>query len=138
MYARILIPIDGRACSDHATAHAVALARAVASRLFFLFVMDATSIWHEGALDEIVESLTAQGRAAIARAEKVAFDAGVRAESELVEGDPADVIVRHAPDFDLVLMGSYGDGFWKRLTFGSVTQTVLHRIATPMLVVPCP
>jgi nucleotide-binding universal stress UspA family protein len=59
----------------------------------------------------------------------------VRADAELIEGGPVEVIVKRAPDFDLVVMGSHGKGLWKRLAVGSVSQAVLHRITRPLLVV---
>jgi nucleotide-binding universal stress UspA family protein len=47
-YVRILVPIDGSACSDEAIAHGVAIARAMGSAVVFLYVMDTLSSQHEG------------------------------------------------------------------------------------------
>jgi nucleotide-binding universal stress UspA family protein len=137
MYERILVPIDGSACSDGAIAHGVAVARAMGSSLVFLFAMDTLSARREGVLSmaDALEVLTTQGQAILERAEKMASAAGVKATAELVEGSPADAIAERAADFDLVVMGSHGKGFLKRLTVGSVTTAVLHRIARPLLVV---
>ncbi len=139
MYARILVPTDGSACSDEAIAQAVAIAKAMGSTLLFLFAMDTFSSYHEGLVStaEALDALTVQGEAILERAEKSAADAGVRATTELVEGSPAEVITSRAADFDLVVMGSHGKGLLQRLTVGSVTEAVLHRIACPLLVVRC-
>jgi nucleotide-binding universal stress UspA family protein/Icc-related predicted phosphoesterase len=56
---------------------------------------------------------------------------------ELVEGSPADAIVRIAEqqNADLILMGSRGLGRLRGL-LGSVSQQVLHRAPCPVLVAP--
>jgi nucleotide-binding universal stress UspA family protein len=137
MYLRILVPSDGSACSDEAVAHAVAIAKAMGSAVVFLFVMDTLRAWREGVVNgaEALQALTDQGRVVLDRAQEAAFDAGVGARGELVEGTAADVIVRRSSDFDLVVMGSHGKGILERLTVGSVTAAVLHRITGPLLIV---
>ena len=137
MYAHILVPIDGSACSDAAVAHALAIAKAMGSTVVFLFVMDTLSARQEGVVNvqEARVALAARGRPILDAAKEAAVAAGVRAEGELVEGVPADVIAQRGADFDLVVMGSHGKGLWKRLTVGSVTQAVLHQLSRPVLVV---
>ena len=109
------------------------------SVVVFLFVMDTLRTYREGVVSmaQALETLTAQGKASLDRAEGVAASVGVLADVELVEGTPADVIVHRTEDFDLVVMGTHGEGLWKRLTLGSVTQAVLHRTTRPLLVVRC-
>jgi nucleotide-binding universal stress UspA family protein len=139
MYARILVPTDGSVCSDLAIAHAVAIAKAMGATVVFLFVMDTLTARQEGVVNmaEALEALTAEGRVHLDRAEQIAADAGVHAAGQLVEGSPAEVIVRRSADFHLVVMGSHGKGILKRLTAGSVTQAVLHRVTCPLLIVRC-
>ncbi len=140
MYARILVTTDGSACSDLAIGQGVAIARAMGSTVTFLFVMDTLGARYEGVVNmaEARDALTAQGQAIVRRAEETAADADVRAVGELIEGTPADAIASRSADFDLVVMGSHGKGLLKRLTVGSVTEAVLHRIARPLLLVRCP
>jgi nucleotide-binding universal stress UspA family protein len=88
-------------------------------------------------MDDVRKALSAEGEKSLANVRRIAADAGVSADVELLEGDPADVILRRTSDFDLVVMGSHGKGLWKRLTVGSVTQAVLRRVAHPVLLVPC-
>ena len=65
MYAQILVPTDGSACSDEAVAHAVAIAKAMGAEIDFLFVMDALGARQEGVVNiaEAREALTARGGA---------------------------------------------------------------------------
>lgn len=139
MYERILVPIDGSACSADATTHGVAIAKAMGAAIVFLFVMDGLRARHEGVVNmaEALQALTAQGRMLLDAAERTAADACVQSAGELVEGTPADAIVQRSADFDLVVMGSHGKGILRRLAVGSVTQAVLHRINRPVLIIRC-
>jgi nucleotide-binding universal stress UspA family protein len=137
MYARILVPTDGSDCSDEAIAHGLAIAKAMGAAVVFLFVMDTLRARQEGVVNmaEALEALTVEGRTLLDRAEQVATRAGVRASGQLLEGTPAEVIVRRSADFQLVVMGSHGKGILRRLATGSVTEAVLHRIMRPLLIV---
>jgi len=137
MYRRILVPTDGSACSEKAAHHAVALARATGSSVVFLFVMDTVRNYHEGVMKDVRKTLSDEGEKSLASAQRIAADAGVPADAELLEGDPTDVILQRTEDFDLIVMGSHGKGLWKQLTVGSVTQAVLRRVTRPLLLVPC-
>lgn len=140
MYARILVPTDGSTCSDEAVTHGVSIARSMGAEIVFLFVMDTLRTWREGVvnMEEALQLLTAQGRTITDRAKAKAAEARVFAEAELLEGEPAEVIVRRSTDFHLVILGSHGKRLMQRLTLGSVTESVLHKIARPLLVVPAP
>jgi nucleotide-binding universal stress UspA family protein len=139
MYSRILVPIDGSACSEEGVKEAVALAKALGASTVFLFAMDTLDARREGVVNvsEALEALTIQGRVFTDDARRVAAGAGVQAAGELVEGTPVETIVRRSSDFDLVVMGSHGRGILRRLAVGSVTQDVLHRLKCPMLIVRC-
>jgi nucleotide-binding universal stress UspA family protein len=58
----------------------------------------------------------------------------------VTHGDPATEIVRVAEDghFDLVVVGSHGSGFVKRVLVGSVSNHVVHHAPCPVLVVRQP
>jgi nucleotide-binding universal stress UspA family protein len=137
MYRRILVPTDGSPCGEKAAQHAVTLASVTGSNVVFLFVMDSLRNYREGVMDDVRKTLADEGEQSLASARRRAADAGVHADVELLEGDPAEVILRRSSDFELVVMGSHGKGLWKRLTVGSVTQSVLRRVECPVLLVPC-
>ena len=137
VYGTVLVPTDGSVCSKKAEEHAVALAKVHGSTVVFLFVMDTVDNYVEGMMAAVRRDLEAAGNRTLASARRVAALAEVHAEAELLDGSPAEVILRRATDFDLLVMGSHGKGLWRRLTVGSVTQAVLHRITRPVLLVPC-
>jgi nucleotide-binding universal stress UspA family protein len=137
MYRRILVPVDGSACSDHAVAHAGALARAFGSEVILLQVRDAASVLRDGIVDaaELLEQRRQEGERALDSAASIL--AGWPAERRMVDGDPAAEIARAAAELDLVVMGCHGRGILGRLVFGSLAEAVLHRTTCPLLVVPC-
>lgn len=51
-------------------------------------------------------------------------------------GKPASSIVDTASSWgaDLIVMGSHGRGFWKRMTLGSVSDAVLHHAPCSVLI----
>jgi len=62
---------------------------------------------------------------------------GLPVTTELIFGDPADVICRRADDLevDLVVVGSRGLGKVNRLLLGSVSQAVVSRTRRSVLIV---
>lgn len=57
--------------------------------------------------------------------------------TELIVGPPARSIIEDAADWkaDLIMMGSHGRGFWKRVYLGSVSSSVVHHAPCSVLVV---
>jgi len=54
----------------------------------------------------------------------------------VVQGDPADELVRASRDADLLVVGSRGSGGFANLRLGSVSSKVTHHAASPVVVVP--
>jgi nucleotide-binding universal stress UspA family protein len=62
-------------------------------------------------------------------------DPGVTIEREVVEGSPADVLLRAAADADLLVVGSHGRGGFAGLLLGSVSQQCAHHAPCPVVIV---
>ena len=62
------------------------------------------------------------------------------ASIQVVEGDPAEEILRKADDLkaDIVIMGTHGKGLLAHTFLGSVAEKVLHRIKIPVFIIPIP
>jgi nucleotide-binding universal stress UspA family protein len=73
----------------------------------------------------------------LAKAEARLGDARYPVERLVGEGDPAAEIVRVAQghDVDLVVLGARGLGTIGRILLGSVSETVLHHLGRPMVIV---
>jgi len=89
--------------------------------------------------------LTARMHAALeAEAAEVAAHAfedlgtSVDVEQVTVQGRPAEAILAHATDAQLIVVGSHGKGFVRRVLLGSVSREVLHDADRPVAVVDLP
>ncbi len=134
---KILHPTD---FSDHSRAAfemACALARDYGAELLILHANRATPIY---APDGIVvgvpveEPYELRGRLAQIRPE----DSRIKFEHKLVDGDPAEQIVKAAAGMDLIVLGTHGTTGLARLLMGSVAETVLRNAPCPVLTVRTP
>jgi nucleotide-binding universal stress UspA family protein len=86
---------------------------------------------------ELDEALTEGARDAVQRTVAALGERGVQPQVLVAHGDPATEIVRVAEDgnYDVVVVGSHGAGFLKRVLVGSVSNHVVHHATCPVLVV---
>jgi nucleotide-binding universal stress UspA family protein len=147
MYEKILVPLDGSPTALRGFEEAVALARALGSKLVLMHVIDTfpvavemvpTTTWQE-----ISDGLRQQGETLLAKASETAANHGVAAETRLVEARTervADTIVQEARDAgcDLVVMGTHGRRGFNRVLMGSDAEIVLRHCPLPVLLVRHP
>ncbi|MEN2994902.1 MAG: universal stress protein, partial [Thermodesulfovibrio sp.] len=71
------------------------------------------------------------------KAEDILKEKGVRGQTVILEGNPADVIVDYAKDnnIDLIVIGTKGKDATERTLFGSVSQKVTAHAGCSVLVV---
>ena len=67
--------------------------------------------------------------------DRLVRELGIEAERRIDYGDAAAVLCRVGADFDLLVIGSHGSGFLKRVVMGSVSHHVLHHAPCPVLVI---
>jgi nucleotide-binding universal stress UspA family protein len=134
---KILHPTDFSEHSRAAFELACALARDYGAEITILHVNRATPIY---APDGIVvgvpveEPYQLRGKLAQVRPE----DSRVRFEHKLVDGDPAEQIVKAAVGMDLIVLGTHGSTGLTRLLMGSVAESVLRKAPCPVLTVRAP
>lgn len=134
----ILIAIDGSTGSRVAVREGLTLAHETGAGVTFLAVRPAPlPVLGDPFYQRKVSEDLAQLRPAVAEAVGEADELGVVAEYEILEGDPAEEIVRLARlrDADLIVVGSRGRGAVASAVLGSVSRRVLYGADRPVLVV---
>jgi nucleotide-binding universal stress UspA family protein len=147
IFHSLLVPIDGSEPSDAACALAIKLAADQKAALTFVNVVVADKILAsvmpgQGYADPApaIDAMQAAGQDVLKSAEAKAQAAGIKARSELIEGDCVTSIVNAAGDYgaDLIVIGSHGRGGLTRLVLGSVAEGVLRHCTVPVLVIKAP
>ncbi len=72
----------------------------------------------------------------LAKEAATARQTGAEVSSVLLEGSPADQLVRTAQPDDLLVVGSHGRGGFTGLLLGSVSQQCAHHARCPIVIVP--
>lgn len=140
MYEKILVAIDGSACSDQALDEAIGIAQACHAELEILHVIESG---YE--LDEVHEGLIQTGHKLLAQAQAKA-EAGhvachvVLSDEKGAPGDVASQVCRvlascHA---QMLVVGTHGRRGVRRLLMGSVAEGLVRQSSVPVLLVRVP
>lgn len=139
---KILLPVDGSACSLQAVAHLVSHAAwyAEVPEIHLLNVHPPIPIGrvqaHVGA-ETLHGYYLEAGQADLLPAQQL-LDAGSLFHTTHIHvGQPAEIIVRMAQELgcDLIVMGTHGRSAIAGLAMGSVATRVLHQAPCPVLLV---
>jgi nucleotide-binding universal stress UspA family protein len=136
---RILIATDGSVPAQAAVEQGVALARAVGASVTVVTVRHAAGdLFGDPLYQERLTGQLRRARDTIDRAEAVAERMEVECDSEILEGDPVECILRCADvwNADLLVAGSRGHGTVTSALIGSVSHGLITRSTVPVLVVP--
>ncbi|MGM0605060.1 MAG: universal stress protein [Halobacteriota archaeon] len=138
MYSDILVPTDGSPHAKHAAKHAVGLAEQLGGTIHALYVIDDNAI---GASRREADSVSGDhsdmAEAAIDEIEALLADTDVDLRTEIRAGTPHEQIHSYAVEhgIDAIVMGTRGRSGLERYVLGSVTERVIQRSDTPVLVV---
>ena len=140
MYDSVLIPTDGSPGTETVLEHGLEFARRYDADVHLLYVVDRRQ--YIGAEDEVqadlASDLRADGDHAVAVGADRAAEAGIDAETAVIEGVPDKDIVEYVEDhgIDVVVMGTHGrTGRDKLAALGSVTERVVKNAPVPVFVV---
>ena len=138
MYKRILVPLDGSAPSNAALQEALKFARSCGSALRLAYVCEPLAyILAEGPID-LASAMRRQGEQILSETAAKAHEAGVSAETALIEAGDRRVAAAITGDAarsssDLIMMGTHGRRGFEHLVLGSVAEGVLRRATVPVL-----
>lgn len=139
--SKILLPVEFSDRCRGAARYAEAMASRFRSSIVLLHVLAPPYAVYGGAgevssycsISDVLAERVSNGQAQLDSFQRE-MTPDLPVSSELVEGDPARVIVEyaHAQKFDLVVMPTHGYGPFRRFLIGSVTAKVLHDVDTPV------
>ncbi|MGE5318812.1 MAG: universal stress protein [Hyphomicrobiaceae bacterium] len=144
MYKSILVAIDGSQTSELALKEAIQLAKGMAAELRVVNVVDEVNLnWAEYPnMTEIWDALVAGGRALLGRAAATAADAGVQADTRLIEMDKLgdripEALAREADSWpaDLIVVGTHGRRGLSHVIMGSVAEGIVRVATKPVLLI---
>ncbi len=147
MFERILIATDGSKHSERASEVGMEMAKLYHGKVTALYVVDIgkeyvpigdlSSKSAEEMIAGIRSSLLKRGEEATQMVEEIAKKAGIAVEKEVIEGYPADDILRRAKEgkMDLIVVGGIGVTGLDRFLLGSVAEKVVRNSKVPVMVV---
>ncbi len=137
-FARIAVGYDVAFPAENALEAAAALAGQAGAELRVVAVADTDTAVASGA--SVAQSYAALVKARLRVAEEGVAQAlaglpeGVSASSEVRDGEAAEKLLEVTHGVDLLVLGSHGRGFVRRMALGSVCDAVVRAAACPVLV----
>ena len=135
MYERILVPLDGSALSEGILSYLSQVAEGVHSKVTLLYVAGPG----EGAVKKASIVRVPHGTKVTAgdylrEMEEAMRQKGLEVDSAVVEGRPAEAIVRYAAEqgYGLIAMATHGHSGPGRWVYGSTADKVLHTTDLPI------
>ncbi len=145
MYRNILVAVDGSHTSDIALQEAIKLANEIQARLRIVHAVDTVNLNRDMEFPdpaEIQDALIKSGEEILRKAEGVAREAGIQAETGLIEIDTfgrriPEVIAEDAESWpaDLIVIGTHGRRGISHLFLGSVAEGVVRVATKPVLLI---
>jgi nucleotide-binding universal stress UspA family protein len=139
LFKNILVPHDGSSHSKHAFKVALDIAKKYNSKLSMITILDTSGYWGHPALWDKAMG----GAKTLVTKEFEAFESSAKKpkvsfHSEIIENHSitkAIVSYSKSKKIDLIVMGAHGMTVWDKLTLGSITDGVMHRVRCPVLIV---
>ena len=155
IFQKILVPLDGSDHSRRALESAIQIAKSFNSKLMLLTVhhvtitpvtspeltIQAPVIVPDASAAEMteraIEAAHNYDKKILAEAEAKVRSEKIEVETELIDGNAVEEIVRKSEEgkFDLIIMGARGLSTIKKLFIGSVSDGVIKKAPCPVLIV---
>jgi nucleotide-binding universal stress UspA family protein len=151
MYKKILVPLDGSKLAECALPHAEELAKSCyAEKVTLVSVTERVQSYRaledpgaplgQRLVPEASGKKEKQAQRYLDRIAKTMEAKGIKVDTEVLLGNPAEEIVSYAayPGCDLIVMSSHGRSGPSRWTHGSVADRVFRGSLVPILMVKAP
>jgi len=140
LYTKILIATDGSEYTKNAVDYGIDLAKNSGAKIITIYVVDTAafaSIPMDAAWESMYELLRQEGDVAMKYVEEKAGEEGLEVEANIIEGHPADEIIKYSEknSISLIVLGTLGKSGLDRFLLGSVAEKVVRNSKIPVLVV---
>jgi nucleotide-binding universal stress UspA family protein len=113
IYKKILIATDGSEYTKNAVNHGIDLAKNTGAKLLTVYVVDTAafaSIPMDAAWESMYELLRQEGDVAMKYVAEKAGEEGMEVEANIIEGHPADEIIKYSEknSISLIVLGTLG------------------------------
>jgi nucleotide-binding universal stress UspA family protein len=132
-FERIIAPVDGSEAAKKAAKKALAFAKlcnidVVAMNVINILNLPPPYVYMH-------ELLQKEGQTYLDEIEEWGKQTGVTVSKKLVEGHPAEEIIKEAKEDDLIVIGSKGRTGIDRVLLGSVAENVARHAPCPVMIV---
>jgi nucleotide-binding universal stress UspA family protein len=145
-FKKVMIATDGSDYSKIAVDKGIELARLSGGTVYAVYVVPTAYLYPMDGdyfmgmnpyWESIYEALKTHGQQAVNYVKGAGEVKGVIVEPVLLEGNPADELIRYAEEneMDIIVMGTLGKTGLDRLLLGSVTGNVIRHSKIPVMVV---
>lgn len=138
---KILLAHDGSSQADKAMERAIMIAGKFDAAMTVVsvapdFCLPSVELSREEC-ENVSRALTAETEAQLKKVTASVSSKGIKAESVLLEGNAADMILETAEELhpDLIVVGSHGKSGAKKFLFGSVSSKVAEHATCDVLIV---
>jgi len=140
VYRKILVTLENTATDEAILAHVEPLAKKLGSDLLLVHVADGWAARHLDQLNLAESREMREDREYLDAVRRRFESAGLHAEAVLLNGEPADEIVKLADErgADLIAMSTHGHRFLADLILGSTANRVRHVASVPVLLLKAP
>ena len=140
LFKNILVPYDGSSHSKHAFKVALDMAKKYNSKLSMVNVLDISSrhLGNSSLWDKAMSGIKNRITKEFESFESTAKKAKVPFHSEIIDNKSVTkTIVSYSKSkkFDVMVMGAHGTSGFDKLVLGSVTDSVIHRVRCPVVIV---
>ena len=139
---KILTAMDGTKHSWSTLDKAIAYSKALDAELTVIGIVEneplfITSAPYNSIVENYKESMVKVATDVLENAKKYCSEKGVKVETKLEYGAPAEVICSTADDggFDLLVVGHSGAGRLEEFFLGSISNKIAHCVKTNVLIV---
>lgn len=139
MFQKIVFATDGSPSASRALDVILELSEKDQALVFVVYAFSEVSrVWGDDIREDQIAERLAHGQEVVEEPIRRLQDAGVETEVEILEGPPAEAILRVAEiqDADLIVMGTRGMSDATSLLVGSTSHRVMAHSPVPVLVVP--